>query len=180
MQRLAAIEPEQATGKAKELLDATKAQLGMVPNLMKTLASSPAALEGYLSFSGALHHGLLRGKLREEISVLVAEINGCEYCSAAHTAIGKGIGISDDALIEARRGGSSDPKIDAALKFAALVLQQRGKVSDEAVAAVRAAGYSDGEIAEIVANVSVNVLTNYFNNVANTVVDFPPVVPLAK
>jgi len=175
MQRLTSIDQDHATGRAKELLDATKAQLGMVPNLMKTLASSPASLDAYLHFSNALNHGLLPARLRERINVLIAEENRCQYCASAHTAIGKSVGIKEDDLIAARKGHSDDPKMDAALRFAKAVLDNHGKVSDAEIALVREAGFGDGEITEIVAHVAVNVFTNYFNNVANTDVDFPKV-----
>lgn len=175
MPRLNAIDPKEATGKAKELLDGVKAKIGMVPNLMRTFANSPAALEGYLNFSGALSGGLLSAKLREQIALTVADANACEYCLSAHTAIGKMVGLNETELVASRHAGSSDPKTDAALKFAHQLVAKRGEVLDSEIAAVRAAGYNDGEITEIVANVALNILTNYFNHVAQTVVDFPKV-----
>lgn len=175
MPRLNAIDPKEATGKAKELLDGVKAKIGMVPNLMRTFANSPAALEGYLNFSGALGGGLLNAKLREQIALTVADANACEYCLSAHTAIGKMVGLNETELVASRHAGSSDPKTDAALKFAHQLVAKRGEVLDSEIAAVRAAGYNDGEITEIVANVALNILTNYFNHVAQTVVDFPKV-----
>lgn len=178
MPRLNAIDPKEATGKAKELLDGVKAKIGMVPNLMRTYANSPAALEGYLNFSGALGGGLLNAKLREQIALTVADANSCEYCLSAHTAIGKMVGLDENELVASRRATATDARTDAALKFAHQIVVKRGEVSDNEVQAVRAAGYSDGEIVEIVANVALNIFTNYFNHVAQTVVDFPK-VPLA-
>lgn len=175
MPRLNAIDPKEATGKAKELLDSVKAKIGMVPNLMRTFANSPAALDGYLNFSGALSGGSLSTKLREQIALTVADANACEYCLSAHTAIGKMVGLNETELVASRHAGSSDPKTDAALKFAHQLVAKRGEVLDSEIAAVRAAGYNDGEITEIVANVALNILTNYFNHVAQTVVDFPKV-----
>ncbi|MFN0123455.1 MAG: carboxymuconolactone decarboxylase family protein [Blastocatellia bacterium] len=175
MPRLNAIDPKEATGKAKELLDGVKAKIGMVPNLMRTFANSPAALEAYLNFSGALGAGSLDAKLREQIALTVAGANSCEYCLSAHTAIGKMAGLNENELVASRHAGSSDPKVDAALKFAHQIVVKRGEVLDTDVQAVRAAGYGDGEITEIVANVALNIFTNYFNHVAQTVVDFPKV-----
>lgn len=175
MQRLTSIDQDQATGRAKELLDATKSQRGMVPNLMKALASSPAALDSYLHFNNALNHGLLPAKLRERLNVFISESNRCQYCASAHMAIGKSIGLQDNELIAARKGTADDPKMAAALRFAKAVLEQRGRVTDGELALVREAGFGDGEITEIVAHVALNVYTNYFNNVANTDVDFPKV-----
>ncbi len=101
MARIATIDPQSSTGKAKTLVDAVHSKMKMVPNLMRVLASSPAALEGYLNFNEALSHGLLSGKLRELISVVVAEANGCEYCLSAHTAIGKMVGWKEEDILAA-------------------------------------------------------------------------------
>ena len=174
MSRIEPINHEESTGKAKELLDAVKAKIGMTPNLMKTMAHSPAVLEAYLNFSGTLGR-TLNAKLREQIAVLTAEENGCGYCASAHTALGKMAGLNENAILAAREGNSSDAKTDAALKFARQLILQRGKVSDNDLQAVKSAGFSDGEIGEIVANVALNIFTNYFNETAKTVVDFPAI-----
>ncbi|MBS1811155.1 MAG: carboxymuconolactone decarboxylase family protein [Acidobacteria bacterium] len=175
MPRLNAIDPKEATGKAKELLDSVKAKIGKVPNLMRTFANSPTALEAYLNFSGTLGGGVLNAMLREQIALTVADANACEYCLSAHTAIGKMVGLDEDELAASRRAASADAKTEAALKFAHQIVVKRGEVLDSEVQAVRAAGYSDAEITEIVAHVALNIFTNYFNHVAQTVVDFPKV-----
>ncbi len=175
MQRINPVDPTTATGKQKDLLDAVKAKVGRVPNLMKTFAASPAALEAYLSFSGALSGGLLDAKLREQIALTVAEANACEYCLSAHTAIGKMVGLDETEIVSGRRASSADAKTNAALTFAHQIVVKRGQVEDADAATVRAAGFGDGEITEIVANVALNIFTNYFNHVAQTVVDFPKV-----
>jgi len=175
MQRINALNPAEATGKAKQLLDAVQAKLGMTPNLIKTLAAGPAALEGYLNFSSALATGHLDAKFREQIALAVAQANSCEYCLSAHTAIGRMVGLKADEIARSREAHSSDAKRDAGLQFVQTLVVQRGVVSDLALAQVKAAGFSDGDIAEIVANVAINILTNYFNHVARTDVDFPPV-----
>jgi len=178
MQRITAINPAEATGKAKQLLDGVQAKLGFTPNLMKTLASAPAALEAYLSFGTALGTGVLNAKFREQISIAVAQANSCEYCLSAHSAIGKMVGLTPDEIAASRQAHAEDAKRDAGLRFAQTVVVQRGEVTDAAMANVRHAGYTDGEITEIVANVAVNIFTNYFNHVAQTEVDFPR-VPVA-
>lgn len=175
MPRISPIQTQDATGKALDLLNAVQAKIGMTPNLMKTLAHSPAALEGYLSFSGALGTGKLNAQLREQIAIAVAQANSCEYCLSAHSAIGKTNGLPLEALDLARAAHSTDAKRDAALQFAQKLVLQRGQSSDDDLAMVRAAGFSDGEIAEIVAHVGLNIFTNYFNNTAQTDVDFPRV-----
>ena len=175
MPRLKAIDPTQATGKAKDLLDAVRKKRGLVPNMMRTMANAPVVLEGYLGLSGALGAGQLGPGLREQIALAVAEANGCEYCLAAHTAIGKMVKLPAGEMTSARGATSADPKAAAALAFAVALVEGRGAVSDEAFARVRRAGFGDGEIAEIVAHVSLNVLTNYFNRATEVVVDFPRV-----
>jgi uncharacterized peroxidase-related enzyme len=175
MTRIQPASYEQSTGKAKELLDAVKARLGMTPNMMKTMAQSPAVLEGYLNFSEALGGGKLNARLREQIALISAEINGCGYCVSAHTAIGKMVGLGEDAILAARNGNAADAKTDAALKFARTVIVNRGEVSDADLQSVKGAGFSDGEIGEIVANIALNIFTNYFNAIAKTDIDFPKV-----
>lgn len=180
-QRIAAIHPATATGKAKQLLDVVQAKMGMTPNMTKTMAAAPATLEAYLSFSTILASGTLTAKFREQIALTVAQANSCEYCLSAHSTVGKMVGLAPDAIRAAREAHATDPKQDAGLRFAQAVVVERGAVSDQAVAAVKAAGYTDGEITEIIANVALNIFTNYFNNVARTEVDFPKVnVTLAE
>ena len=175
MQRIIAVNPAETTGKTKRLLDGVQAKLGMTPNLMKTLAAAPAALEAYLSFGAALGTGVLDAKFREQISIAVAQANSCEYCLSAHATIGKMVGLTPEEIAGSREAHAQDAKHDAGLQFAQTIVVQRGEVSDAAVASVGKAGYTDGEITEIVANVAVNIFTNYFNLVAQTEVDFPRV-----
>lgn len=165
---------------ARPLLQAVNRQIGSVPNLFRLVANSPAALEGYLGMSGALAKGRLPAPTRERIALAVAQINACGYCLAAHTYLGSHAAKLSDAEIAAnRQGRSDDEQADAAVRFAARVATQRGHVSDADVAAVKAAGYDDGQIVEIVQHVALNTWTNYINEVARTVVDFPEVQPLA-
>ncbi|AZP12879.1 carboxymuconolactone decarboxylase family protein [Undibacterium parvum] len=158
------------------LLDAVKKQLGVVPNLMRLVGNSPAALEGYLSLSGALGKGSIGAKTGERIALAIAEINRCDYCLSAHTYLASNVAKLDAAEISANRHGQSgDAKADAAVRFAASVAVERGHVSDTAVAAVKAAGFTDAEVIEIVLHVALNTLTNYVNSVAHTEIDFPVV-----
>lgn len=176
MTRIDALNPEEATGKAQELFNGIQGKLGMVPNMMRTMGNSPAVLEGYLNLSGALGGGSLGTQLGELIALTVAESNACDYCLSAHTFIGEKLaGIDTSSLTAARQAKSNDPKVTAALKFAQTLVSKKGRVSDADVAEVGAAGYSPGEIGEIVAHVALNIFTNYFNNTANTEIDFPAV-----
>ncbi len=175
MSRIAAIDPTTATGKAHDLLGAVKAKLGLVPNMTRVMANSPAVLEGYLGLSGALGGGLLKPKVREELALVVAQDNECDYCLSAHTAIGKLVGLTPEEIAHSREGRNSDEHAAAALKFARRVLATRGAINESDFAAVRAAGFSDAEIAEIIAHVALNVLTNYFNKATEVDIDFPVV-----
>ena len=176
MPRLTPLDPATATGEAKELLDGIQAAFGMTPNMARTMARNPAVLKGWIELNSALGKTLTR-ELNEQIAIAIAEANGCGYCLSAHTAIGGLVGVDVHELARSRDGDSSDPKIAAALKFARTVNDKRGDVSDADLAQVRAAGYDDSDIAAIVAHVALNVFTNYFNLVSQTVIDFPEVTP---
>jgi uncharacterized peroxidase-related enzyme len=176
MRRLTALNPEEVTGKTKDLFNAVQAKLGVVPNMMRTMGNSPAVLEGYLNLSGALSHGKLSAKTGELIALAVSESNSCDYCLAAHTFIGEKLVKADpEVLHNARTGNSADEKTAGILQFAKTLISKNGLVNDQDVAAVRNAGASDAEISEIIAHVGLNVFTNYFNNTANTEIDFPAV-----
>lgn len=175
MQRINAVDSDRSNGKVKELLDDVRSKFGMTPQMTTTMAQSPAVLEAYLNFHDALGRGELKAGLREQIALLSAEINRCGYCAAAHTAIGKLVGLSDDAILNARLGRSDDARTNVALNFVRNVIVNRAEVSDADVEALRDAGFSDGEIGEIVANVAINIFTNYFNTIAETEIDFPEV-----
>ncbi|MGO9959511.1 MAG: carboxymuconolactone decarboxylase family protein [Solirubrobacteraceae bacterium] len=178
MSRISPVDPATANAKAKPLLDAVQAKLGVTPNMMRTMAQSPAVLEGYLNLSGALSKASLGGALGELIALDVAEANRCGYCLSAHTYLGTNVAkLSGEQIEAARDADSTDAKTRAALQFARQINEQRGDVTDEQVRAVRAAGYDDAAIAEIVAHVALNVLTNYFNVAAQVEIDFPVVLP---
>ena len=178
MSRLETLAPEQTSGKSRELLDAVRDKLGMVPNMTRVLASSPAALESYLAQSAALDGSELSRREKEQIALTVAEQNDCGYCLAAHSAVGKLVGLSELEVRDARLGTASSTRENAILAFAREVVAERGAVSDAALARVRDAGLSDGEIAEVVAAVAINTYTNYINRLAQTEVDFPAAAPL--
>lgn len=161
---------------SRALLETVKKQFGNAPNLFRLVANSPAALEGYLDLSGALGKGSLPAPTRERIALAVAEINGCDYSLSEHSYLGKNLAKLDDAeMIANRDGRSNDPKADAAVKFAAKIARERGHISEADLRAVKAAGYDDAQIIEIVQHVALNVWTNYMNLVAQTDIDFPVV-----
>lgn len=155
------------------LIDAVEKSLGVVPNMFRLVGQSPAALEGLLGINGALGRAL-DAATRERIALAVAQINGCDYCLSAHTYLGLNLAKLDATEIDRnRRGGSSDPRANAAVAFAAKVATERGRVSDADIAAVKLAGFTEAQIIEIVGLVAVNFYTNFINNVAETDIDFP-------
>ncbi|MFT4515198.1 MAG: putative peroxidase-related enzyme [Planctomycetota bacterium] len=175
MSRIPAIDPANATGKPRQLLEAVHKKMGKTPNMMRVLANAPAALQGYLDLSGALGTGSLSAKAREQIALTVGEINHCDYCLSAHTAIGGMVGLKDDELRDARSAKASDAKTTALLALARTLVVNRGNLTDDELDQARAAGISDGEVLEVTANVALNIMTNYVNHVAETVIDFPHV-----
>ncbi len=179
MPRIPTINVETASAEQQQILANVKKGLGLVPNLVATLAQSPAAAHAYLSFSGALAKGSLPRPLQEQISLVVGETNSCDYCVAAHTLLGAKAGLTPEAALAARTAEATDPKTAAALVFAKKIVTERGHVTDADVAGLRAQGFTDGDITEIVANTALNIFTNYFNHIAATVVDFPAAPKLA-
>jgi uncharacterized peroxidase-related enzyme len=177
MSRLSIPTVEQSLPSAQSLLAPVQQQFGMVPNMMRLVGRSPAALEGYLSLSSALGKSSLPLSLRERIALTISEYNGCDYCVSAHDYVSRQIAkLSDTEIAAAREAHSLDIKIDAALRFSLQVAKTRGRVSDDDLRAVRLAGFDEAQVIEIVSAVALNVLANYINNVAQTDIDFPKVM----
>lgn len=175
MSRISVPSRDAAPSASQPILEAVNKQLGVVPNLFRLVAISPAALSGMTAFSGALGK-TLDVKTRERIAIATAQVNGCDYCLSAHTYLGLNLAkISPEEIAANRKGTSTDPKADAAVRFASKVAQLRGKVSDADLAAVKLAGFTEAQVIEIVAVVAENFLTNLINNVVDTEIDFPVV-----
>jgi uncharacterized peroxidase-related enzyme len=173
MSRLTIPTKETTPSESRAGLTAVEKQLGVVPNLFRVLAKSPAALQGFLGLMSALGTSL-DVKTRERIAIASAQQNGCDYCLSAHTYLGINVAKLEQAEIDRNRLGHSDePKADAIVQFALKVLQKRGKVADEDISAVKQAGYTEGQIVEVVGVVALQVFSNYLNNVTRTDIDFP-------
>jgi len=176
MSRIPMIEPATATGTAAVVLGQVRTGLGMVPNMTKAMAHSPAALKGYLRLNAALNGGVLDAVTRERLSLAIAQVNACSYCLSIHTHLNlSGRTLTQDEILQARRGSADDPKTDAILKFAVAVTENRGAVSDAQVDAARTAGITNEELVEIIGSVAVNTMTNYFNRAADVDIEFPTV-----
>ncbi|MBO1015817.1 carboxymuconolactone decarboxylase family protein [Achromobacter sp. SD115] len=175
MSRVPLIDASSASADRKALLTQIHGAFGATPNMFKAVANSPAALQSMWGAFGALGGGVIPAKLGEQIAVAVADRNACEYCLAAHTALGRKAGASAEEMSAAQGGDAADPKTATALRFALKLVEARGQVSEADVQAVRAAGYSDQEIVEILAHVALNLFTNYVNVAFAVPVDFPGV-----
>lgn len=172
MSTITPLSNEQA-GHSRPILEAVESKLGRVPNLFRSIAHSPAALQAYLGFNETLAGGQFTPAEREQIAIAVAGQNQCDYCASAHTAVARGAGVDAE---EARRnldGEASQPKMQAILQFAQTVVDKRGWADEGDVSALRSAGVSDTELVEIIALIAINVFTNYFNHINGTDVDFP-------
>jgi uncharacterized peroxidase-related enzyme len=177
MNRIAQLDPAQATGKTKQLFDDVHAKLAVVPNLFRVLGNAPAALEGYLKFRGALAGGSLNARVREQIALTVAQSNICGYCLSAHTYLAAELRLTQNDIVSAIHAAAVTAKTDSILKLVRSIVVQRGELSDSDLDRARYCGLTDGEIVETIANVALNIFTNYVNHVARTLVDFPEVKP---
>ncbi|MEI6252350.1 MAG: carboxymuconolactone decarboxylase family protein [Mycobacteriaceae bacterium] len=176
MTNFAPIEPETATGRAAELLTQVKNTLGLVPNMTKVMANSPALLKAYLALSGAVSGGVLSAGVRERLAISTAQLNGCEYCLSAHSYIGANIAKVDTAELDAARyARSGDPRVAALLRLSNEIAENNGDISVGDLQTARDHGVTDEEIGEVVANLALNVLTNYFNLLADVDNDWPVV-----
>jgi len=177
MSRATTLKPEQVPAESKPTLEAFTKTIGFTPNMMAMFAQSPIAFNAWATLLGSLSKAL-DVKTRDSIGLAVSEVNGCNYCLTVHSFTAEHMArLPADEIILARRGQASDPKRDAAIRFARKVIDTRGKVSDADVKAVRDAGYTEANVMEIVALVAMYTLTNFFNNTFDPELDFPAVKP---
>ncbi|MFY7964630.1 MAG: carboxymuconolactone decarboxylase family protein [Chitinophagaceae bacterium] len=156
----------------QQLFDGLQKGLGFVPNLYAYFAKSETALADYLAFQN--RKSTLRAKEREVINLIVSQVNGCRYCQSAHTVLGKMNGFTDDQVIELRKGSASfDAKLDALVKFAKSVTENRGRATQESKEAFFAAGYTEGNLVDVVIVVGDKIISNYIHNLTGFEIDFP-------
>lgn len=166
MSPIARLRDDQAQGPVAAAFAAIKSKFGAIPDMFRALANSPAALDGYFAFSGALAKGSLGAKTAEAIALASANRHGCEFCAAAHGQLATAAGMAAAEIALAREAKSLDAKTQAALDLARSFWDNAGRDAQAAVADAKKAGLSDGDIAEIAAYVALNVYTNFFNNLA--------------
>ena len=169
------VEMSEASSDQQKLFNAVNGAFGVVPNMFKTIGHSAPALESMWTSFGALAKGAITPALGAQIAVMVANLNRCEDCLSAHTALGQNAGLSVETLAIAQRGISEDEKTQAALTFAKKLVIQQGQVDKKDIEQVREGGFSDAEISEILAHVALNIFTNYTNVAFDVEVDFPKV-----
>lgn len=175
MSRIPTVETAAATPEQKALFDAIEAQLGMVPNFLRVLANSPAALRAFLGLFGIAGEGRLEAPTRERIALALAQANACEYCLSAHTVLGSSAGLTGAEMDANRAGTSHDAKAAAAVIFARALSDNLGAVTGAELRAVRDAGYTEAQIVEIIAHVGLNILTNILGRASQVEIDFPRV-----
>lgn len=173
MSRINTMPQEKANPEVKEIYNDLKAKIGRVPNIFQNMGNSPAVLKGFLNLSEATNETSLSPQLREQIALIVAQTNNCHYCLSAHTTIAKSLGVSDADIMQARHGSTSNAKNQSILKFAKIVVENRGKLTNQDIASLKAAGVNDQELVEIILVILVNMFTNYFNNITDPKIDFP-------
>ena len=177
MSRISVPAAEAATGATAELFAQIRKAAGTVPNAYAAVgALDPAALKVMLAADAALAGSTLSRQDRETVKLIVSEVAGCDYCVAAHAMLGKMVGLSPEALKQIRAGqATGDAKRDALVHFVLNLQTTRGTISESEFAAIRAAGYSDTQLADISLTIAMTIFTNTFNRINDTDVDFPPV-----
>src|SRR6266446_6065787 len=177
MSRLTPIQTNEATSELKQSLKNSRLKLDKAPRFLQLMANSPASLRAYLRADAALVRGQLTPRQREQVALAVAQINGSSYSLSAHYDAGKSLGLTHHEMQLARNATAADTKAETMLRFTRAVVLQRGDISDEDFQALRKVGFTDAQIVEIVANIALNIFSDYFNSVAKTEVDFPLLQP---
>ena len=173
MSRIEGLSAENVSSDSQQILDNVHNQLGFVPNLHRVIANSPRALAAWDASARALSD-TLDVETRHGIALAVSQVNHCGYCLASHTYTALHMArISKEEVSANKQGKSSDPKRAVAIHFAKEVVEMRGNIRDRDVQGVKDAGFSDGEIIDIVSLAMQFSLTNMLNNVAGTHIDFP-------
>jgi AhpD family alkylhydroperoxidase len=169
---------DEVSSQNQAIFDTLKKSLGMVPNLYATFAHSETALGTYLALQNA--KSSLMGKAREVVNLVVSQVNDCEYCLAAHTALGKMVGFTDEQIMELRHGRASfDAKFDSLARLAKSVAEHRGRPEQSVVDSFFAAGWTKENLVDAIVIIGDKTTSNYLHSVTKVPVDFPAAPPLA-
>jgi AhpD family alkylhydroperoxidase len=161
------VEPDAASGKAADLLTQVQKTLGSTPNMTKVMANSPTMLTRYLASFGAVASGTIPATVRARLDIATAQLDNCEHCLSSHTYIGANMTKVDAAEFDNARGESNDPYVAALLKLSNTIAENAGDVDEADITAARQAGVTEEEIGELVANLALNTMTNYFHVIAH-------------
>lgn len=175
MPRLAELSDAEAATEVTAIFDNARATIGMVPNVYRSMAQSPAVLTAFVGMLAAMQAGTLSRALQQQIAVRVAQVDRSTYCLAVNVAMGLHVGLDEGTITAARTGQATDSRVAAALQFVSAMLAHRGQIDDADFAVLSEAGFTSAEIAEIIGNVGLNLFANYFNLAAGTTPDFPVV-----
>lgn len=163
---------DQVSPNNQTIFDNLNKQLGFVPNLYATYAHSDTALENYLQFSGGKTS--LNNKEKEVVNLVVSQINGCDYCKAAHTAIGKMNGFTDEQILEIRSGNVSfDSKLNALTQLVVAITKNKGRAGESILSDFFNAGYTNGNLVDVIVAVGDKTISNYLHNLTQVPIDFP-------
>jgi len=164
---------ETARQEAKGIFENLESKLGMVPNLYAFIGHSPNALASYLEYQQSQAKGTFKAKEREAVYLAVSEVNGCQYCQAAHTALGKMNGFTEEETLQLRAGTHPDEKLNVISNLAAEIQRTKGKPAPELLQKFFDLGYDQTALVDLVALVSDKILANYLHNIAQFDIDFP-------
>lgn len=171
MPRLNVIDPKTDTGPGADILNGPLKDKQI--NIFKGIANNAPVLKAFLNFMGGVKGGSLTNAEHEVVALVTAADRNCDYCTAAHTQIAIGAGISEPQTANIRRGEGADDRQQALIDFTQGILETNGFVTDEQIETFRKAGFDDAAIVEVIAAITVNTFTNLFNHVNETVIDFP-------
>ena len=169
---------DQVSAESQVLFDVLQKRVGKVPNLYATMGYSPFALKGFLDFDETLSKGVFNGKEREAIALIVSEVNGCEYCLAAHTMLALKRGYSKAETLDIRKGEVNDPKLSAIILLAKAIVETRGYPTNDFLVSFYAVGFNEAALMELVGLITVRIYTNYVFALSGIPLDFPAADPI--
>lgn len=165
---------EQLNPESQTILESVEKKMGKIPNLYATIGYSSSALKSMLETEISLaHNSSFTAKEREAINLIVSQVNECDYCLAAHTTLGKMRGFTEEDTLEIRKGSFSEVKLDAVIKLAQSIANNKGNAEREVLENFFNAGYDEKALIELAALVALRSFTNYVFANTQIPIDFP-------